>query len=103
MLRREASATTSSAGNPRSARMLSISRPTLPVAPTTATLKPITFLLISGRTCDLRECRPKHALLGENAVQHNASMGSNSAVRALVGCHAQAPAHRAPACHHGDG
>ena len=41
MLLREASATTSSAGNRRSARMLSISRPTLPVAPTTATLKPI--------------------------------------------------------------
>ena len=37
-LRREASATTSSAGNARSARMSSISRPTLPVAPTTATL-----------------------------------------------------------------
>jgi len=33
-----ASATTSSAGNLRSSRMLSISRPTLPVAPTTATL-----------------------------------------------------------------
>ena len=41
MLLREASATTSSAGKRRSARMLSISRPTLPVAPTTATLKPI--------------------------------------------------------------
>ena len=37
-LRREASATTSSAGNARSARIFSISRPTLPVAPTTATL-----------------------------------------------------------------
>jgi hypothetical protein len=36
-LRREASATTSSAGKARSARMFSISRPTLPVAPTTAT------------------------------------------------------------------
>jgi len=34
----EASAITSSAGNDRSARMESISRPTLPVAPTTATL-----------------------------------------------------------------
>src|SRR6516164_10344241 len=40
-LRREATATTSSAGKLRSARMSSISRPTLPVAPTTATLKPI--------------------------------------------------------------
>jgi hypothetical protein len=37
-LRRDASATTSSAGNDRSARRESISRPTLPVAPTTATL-----------------------------------------------------------------
>ena len=37
-LRREASATTVSAGKARSARMSSISRPTLPVAPTTATL-----------------------------------------------------------------
>ncbi len=36
--RREAMACTSSAGKPRSARMFSISRPTLPVAPTTATL-----------------------------------------------------------------
>ena len=35
--REEASAMTSEAGNLRSARMLSISRPTLPVAPTTAT------------------------------------------------------------------
>jgi hypothetical protein len=35
--RREATAATSSAGNSRSARMLSISRPTLPVAPTTTT------------------------------------------------------------------
>ena len=34
----EASATTSSAGKLRSARICSISRPTLPVAPTTATL-----------------------------------------------------------------
>ena len=34
---REASATISSTGNSRSARMFSISRPTLPVAPTTAT------------------------------------------------------------------
>ena len=41
MLRRDASATTSSAGNLRSSRMLSISRPTLPVAPTSATLQPI--------------------------------------------------------------
>ena len=39
--RDEASATTLSAGKSRSARMVSISRPTLPVAPTTATLKPI--------------------------------------------------------------
>ena len=38
IVRRDASATTSSAGNFRSSRMLSISRPTLPVAPTTATL-----------------------------------------------------------------
>ncbi len=37
-LRREASAITSSAGNDRSASIDSISRPTLPVAPTTATL-----------------------------------------------------------------
>jgi len=37
-LRRDATATTSSAGKLRSARMLSISCPTLPVAPTTATL-----------------------------------------------------------------
>src|SRR5207302_8652201 len=37
----EASATTSSAGKLRSAKVASISRPTLPVAPTTATLKPI--------------------------------------------------------------
>src|SRR5262245_16123341 len=37
-LLREASGTTSSAGNVRSAKMSSISRPTLPVAPTTATL-----------------------------------------------------------------
>ena len=36
--RSDASAITSSAGNSRSARMFSISRPTLPVAPTTATL-----------------------------------------------------------------
>ena len=43
----EASATTSSAGNWRSARISSISRPTLPVAPTTATLKPI--LISSAR------------------------------------------------------
>ena len=40
-LLREASATTSSAGNARSAKIESISRPTLPVAPTTATLYPI--------------------------------------------------------------
>ena len=39
--RADASATTSSAGNRRSARISSISRPTFPVAPTTATLKPI--------------------------------------------------------------
>ena len=38
MERREATAKTSSAGNSRSARMFSISRPTLPVAPMTATL-----------------------------------------------------------------
>src|SRR4029077_9879307 len=44
MLLRDARATTSSAGNVRSARMLSISRPTLPVAPTTATLKPMAEL-----------------------------------------------------------
>jgi len=37
-LRPLASAWTVSAGNCRSARMLSISRPTLPVAPTTATV-----------------------------------------------------------------
>ena len=37
-LRRDAMATTSSAGKLRSARMLSSSCPTLPVAPTTATL-----------------------------------------------------------------
>ena len=37
-LRRDASATTSSAGKRRSSRTLSISRPTLPVAPTIATL-----------------------------------------------------------------
>ena len=36
--RPEASATTSPTGNWRSARVLSISRPTAPVAPTTATL-----------------------------------------------------------------
>jgi hypothetical protein len=35
--RDEASAAISSIGNSRSARMLSISRPTLPVAPTTTT------------------------------------------------------------------
>ena len=48
--RREASATTSSTGNRRSARMASISRPTLPVAPATATLKPgmKVFLLTSS-------------------------------------------------------
>src|ERR1700680_4408048 len=39
--REEARATTSSAGKWRSARVVRISRPTLPVAPTTATLKPI--------------------------------------------------------------
>src|SRR5712691_2682599 len=39
--RDEASATTSSAGKLRSARVVRNSRPTLPVAPTTATLKPI--------------------------------------------------------------
>src|SRR3981081_1228009 len=39
--RGDASATTSSAGNRRSARISSISRPTFPVAPTTASLKPI--------------------------------------------------------------
>ncbi|CCF21520.1 protein of unknown function [Pseudorhizobium banfieldiae] len=43
--RAEASATTSSAGKPRSDKMLSISRPTLPVAPTTAILKPMIFAL----------------------------------------------------------
>ena len=37
----EASATTSSAGKLRSASVVRISRPTLPVAPTTATLKPM--------------------------------------------------------------
>src|SRR4029077_7489142 len=42
-LRREATAITSSAGKRRSSRMLSISRPTFPVAPTTATLKPMTL------------------------------------------------------------
>jgi hypothetical protein len=36
--RSEASATTSSAGKSRSANVCNISRPTLPVAPTTATL-----------------------------------------------------------------
>ncbi len=36
--RADASAITSSAGNERSASVCSISRPTLPVAPTTATL-----------------------------------------------------------------
>ena len=36
--RPEASAATSSTGNPRSANVFSISRPTAPVAPTTATL-----------------------------------------------------------------
>ena len=41
--RGDASATTSSAGNRRSARISSISRPTFPVAPTTASLKPIFF------------------------------------------------------------
>src|SRR5260370_40272647 len=39
--RDEASATTSSTGKLRSARVVRNSRPTLPVAPTTATLKPI--------------------------------------------------------------
>ena len=39
--RREASAITSSAGNSRSSRMVSISRPTFPVAPTTARRKPM--------------------------------------------------------------
>ena len=38
VFRAEASATTSSAGKLRSARICNISRPTLPVAPTTATL-----------------------------------------------------------------
>src|SRR5437763_3104870 len=37
----EGKATTSSTGNWRSASVVRISRPTLPVAPTTATLKPI--------------------------------------------------------------
>src|SRR5688572_18122423 len=37
--RRDASATTSLTGKPRSSSIVSISRPTLPVAPTTATLK----------------------------------------------------------------
>src|SRR6185312_8437559 len=45
--RREASGTISLTGKPRSSRMLSISRPTLPVAPTTATLKPISKNLLS--------------------------------------------------------
>jgi hypothetical protein len=45
MLRRDASATTSSAGNFRSSRMLSISRPTLPVAPTTRLCNPSFTLL----------------------------------------------------------
>ena len=44
----EASATTSETGKRRSARMASISRPTLPVAPTTATLKPDMILIPSG-------------------------------------------------------
>src|SRR4051794_26512849 len=39
--RDEASATTSSTGKFRSAKICSISRPTLPVAPTTATLYPM--------------------------------------------------------------
>src|SRR5215475_3707459 len=39
--RAEASATTSSAGKSLSARICNISRPTLPVAPTTATLYPM--------------------------------------------------------------
>src|ERR1700679_1588493 len=42
-LREEASATTSLAGNARSTRTFNISRPTLPVAPTTATLYDIAF------------------------------------------------------------
>src|SRR5450631_3764688 len=44
----DASATTSSAGNRRSARISSISRPTFPVAPTTATLKPIVHSIRQG-------------------------------------------------------
>src|SRR6187402_285976 len=55
MLLREASATTSSAGKPRSSRMLSISRPTLPVAPTTATLKPMKLLLPLSAVAVLEE------------------------------------------------
>src|SRR5450631_1776028 len=46
--RGDASATTSSAGNRRSARISSISRPTFPVAPTTATLKPIVRSIRQG-------------------------------------------------------
>ena len=45
MERLEASGTTSLTGKRRSARISSISRPTLPVAPTTATLKPIIVIL----------------------------------------------------------
>src|ERR1700704_5132305 len=47
----EARATTSSTGKLRSARVLRISRPTLPVAPTTATLKPISGT--PGLECEL--------------------------------------------------
>src|SRR5579883_1771906 len=44
--RDEASATTSETGKRRSARTSNISRPTLPVAPTTATLKLIVLSLL---------------------------------------------------------
>ena len=40
----EARATTSSAGKVRSCRIFSISRPTFPVAPTTATLTPMSLI-----------------------------------------------------------
>src|ERR1700730_8635678 len=73
MLRREASATTSSAGNLRSARMPSISRPTFPVAPATATLKPIVHSPEKPLLARHRATRAE-ALLSEKSRQFNARL-----------------------------
>ena len=69
MERFEASATTSSTGNWRSARMSSISRPTLPVAPTTATLKPMAFVLLLKLLPARLSCGPAKINLSESRAR----------------------------------